>query len=109
MSKALVTKMKAEAVGHELKATEMLRCAKRLLDLAERRTKVAAGLRQATAVLSGEKKRGRGRPRKAWIGASTRPTPRFTAAQKRPRKVKSLMKNHSYTYNASAGEWQLEA
>ena len=108
MSKALVTKMKAEAVGQELKAAEMLRCAKRLLDLAERRTKIAAGLRRATAVLVGGK-RGRGRPRKAWIGASTRPTPRFTAAQKRPRKVKSLMKNHSYTYNASAGEWQLEA
>jgi hypothetical protein len=103
MSKALVTKMKAEAVGHELKAAEMLRCAKRLLDLAERRTKVATKLRRATAVLSGEKKRGRGRPRKAWIGASTRPTPRFTAAQKRLRKV------NSYTYNASAGEWQLEA
>ncbi len=71
MSRALVTKMATEAVGHELKATEMLRCAKRLLDLAERRTKVAAGLRQATAVLSVEKKRGRGRPRKAWIGSST--------------------------------------
>ena len=109
MSKALATKMATEAVGHELKAAEMLRCAKRLLDLIARHNKVARGLRQATAVLSVEKKRGRGRPRKAWIGASTRPTPRFTAAQKRPRKVKSLMKNHSYTYNASAGEWQLEA
>ena len=70
MSKALVTKMKAEAVGHELKAAEMLRCAKRLLDLAERRTKIAAGLRRATAVLVGGK-RGRGRPRKMWTGAST--------------------------------------
>ena len=107
MSNALATKMKAEAVGHELKAAEMLRCAKRLLDLIARHNKVARGLRQATAVLSGEKKRGRGRPRKMWTGASTRPTPRFTAAQKRPRKVN--MKNHSYTYNASAGEWQLEA
>ena len=70
MSKALVTKMKAEAVGHELKAAEMLRCAKRLLDLAERRTKIAAGLCRATAVLVGGK-RGRGRPRKMWTGAST--------------------------------------
>ena len=75
MSKALVTKMKAEAVGHELKAAEMLRCAKRLLDLAERRTKIAAGLRRATAVLVGGK-RGRGRPRKV------------------------DMKSRSYTYNA---------
>jgi hypothetical protein len=107
MSKALVTKMKAEAVGHELKAAEMLRCAKRLLDLAERRTKVAAGLRQATAVLSVEKKRGRGRPRKAWIGSSTAANAKVHRGPKRPRKVN--MKNHSYTYNASAGEWQLEA
>ena len=71
MSKALVTKMKAEAVGHKLKVTEMLRLAKRLLDLAERRTKVATMLQQATAVLSGEKKRGRGRPRKTWTGSLT--------------------------------------
>ena len=71
MSMALATKMATEAVGHELKAAEMLRCAKRLLDLAERRTKIAAGLRRATAVLGDGKKRGRGRPRKMWTGAST--------------------------------------
>ena len=68
MSKALITNMKAEAVGHELKAAEMLRCAKRLLDLTARHNKVARGLRQATAALGDGKKRGRGRPRKVKQG-----------------------------------------
>lgn len=71
MSKALITKMKAEAVGHELKAAEMLRCAKRLLDLTARHNKVARGLCQATAALGDGKKRGRGRPRKTWTGSLT--------------------------------------
>jgi len=57
MSKRLVERIRSEAAAHELKAAEMLKCARRLQLLAERRKKLATGLWRAQHVLLAEKRK----------------------------------------------------
>jgi hypothetical protein len=66
MSERIAKKMREEATAHELKAGEMLRCARRLQKLAKRHQELATGLWRAQHALLGEKKRV-GRPRKTTI------------------------------------------
>jgi len=71
MSERIAKKMREEATAHELKAGEMLRCARRLQALAGRRKTVASRLREAAAVVVGGGKRRKKRLVKTWVQSST--------------------------------------